>query len=75
MSVKKGGSKKMKRKMKIGGMWLTLEDLKELKSILEVQETTDKEPKGKHLYTSGFDIEYTYKIDDDYDVILEEIRR
>ena len=65
----------MKRKIKIGGMWLTLDDLKELKSILEVQETTDKEPKGKYSYISVSDIEYSYKIDDDYDVILEKIRR
>ena len=65
----------MKRKIKIGGVWLTVENLKELKSILEVQETTDKEPKGEYCYTSDYDIEYIYKIDDDYDVILEEIRR
>lgn len=65
----------MKRKIKIGGTWLTVENLKELESILEIQETTDKEPKGKYFYTSASDIEYNYKIDDDYDVILEEIRR
>lgn len=65
----------MKRMIKIGGMWLTLEDLKELEMILEVQETTDKEPKGRCWYTSDSNIEYNYKIDDDYDVILEEIRR
>lgn len=65
----------MKRKIKIGGAWLTLEDLKELESILEMQETTDKEPKGEYWYTSDSDTEYIYKIDDDYDVILEEIRR
>ena len=65
----------MKRKIKIGGVWLTVEDLKELKSILVLQETTDKEPKGKYCYTSGSDIEYNYKIDEEYDVILEEIRR
>ena len=65
----------MKRKIKIGGVWLTLEDLKELESILEVQETTNKEPKGEYCYTSDSDTEYSYKIDDDYDVILEEIRR
>lgn len=65
----------MKRKIKIGGVWLTLKDLKELKSILELQETTDKEPKGEYSFTSDSDIEYNYKIDDDYDVILEEIRR
>ena len=65
----------MKRKIKIGGVWLTLEDLEELKSILEVQETTDKEPKGEYCYTSDSDIEYSYKIDNEYDVILEEIRR
>lgn len=56
-------------------MWLTLEDLKELKSILETQETTDKEPKGKYSYASNSNIEYNYKIDDDCDVILEGIRR
>ena len=65
----------MKRKIKIGGTWLTVEDLKELKSILEIQETTDKEPKGEYFYTSDSDTEYSYKIDEEYDVILEEIRR
>ena len=65
----------MKRKIKIGSKWLTLEDLKELESILELQETTDKEPKGKYSYTSDYNIEYNYRIDDDYDVILEKIRR
>ena len=65
----------MKRKIKIGGVWLTLKDLKELKSILEVQETTDKEPKGEYCYTSNSNTEYIYKIDEEYDVILEEIRR
>ena len=64
-----------RRKIKISGMWLTLEDLKELESILEVQETTDKEPKGKYCYTSDSDIEYNYKIDEEFDVILEKIRR
>lgn len=65
----------MKQRIKIGGVWLTLEDLKELERILELQETTDKEPKGVYYYISDSDIEYNYKIDDDYDVILEEIRR
>lgn len=65
----------MKRKIKIGGVWLTLEDLKELERILAVQETTDKEPKGVYFYTSDYDTEYSYKIDEEYDVILEKIRR
>ena len=65
----------MKRKIKTGGIWLTVEDLKELESILEVQETTDKEQKGEYCYTSDSDTEYIYKIDEDYDVILEKIRR
>lgn len=65
----------MKRKIKIGGVWLTFEDLKELESILEIQETTDKEPKGEYFYTSDSDIEYNYKIDEEFDVILEKIRR
>lgn len=65
----------MKRKIKIGGTWLTVEDLKELESILELQETTDKEPKGKYSYISDSDIEYNYKIDDEFGVILEKIRR
>lgn len=65
----------MKRFIKIGGVWLTLEDLKELERILEMQETTDKEPKGKYSYTSDSDTKYNYKIDEEYDVILEEIRR
>lgn len=65
----------MKRKIKISGIWLTLEDLKELERILEVQETTDKEQKGEYCYTSDSDIEYNYKIDEEFDVILEKIRR
>lgn len=64
-----------RRKIKIDGIWLTLEDLKELKSILEIQETTDKEPKGKYFYTSDSNTEYKYKIDEEFDVILEKIRR
>lgn len=64
-----------RRKIKIGGVWLTIEDLKELESILEVQETTDKAIKSEYCYTSDSDIEYSYKIDDEFDVILEEIRR
>lgn len=64
----------MKRNIKIGGVWLTLENLKELERILEVQETTDKEPKGEYSYTSD-SIEYIYEIDKEFDVILEEIRR
>lgn len=65
----------MKRNIKIGGVWLTLEDLKELESILSVQETTDKEPKGVYFYTSDSDTEYIYKIDEEYDVILEKIKK
>lgn len=64
----------MKRNIKIGGMWLTLEDLKELERILELQETTDKEPQGEYSYTSDSNTEYIYKIDEEYDVILEKIR-
>lgn len=64
----------MKRKMKIGGMWLTVENLKELTEILETQETTDKEPIGKYCYTSSC-VEYVYKIDKEFDVILKEIIR
>lgn len=49
----------MKRKIKIGCRWLTVEDLKELESILEIQETTDKESKGKYCYISDSDTEYS----------------
>lgn len=65
----------MKRKIKIGGMWITVDDLKELEKILALQETTDKEPKGEYFYTSDSDIEYNYKIDKEFDVILKKIRR
>ncbi len=65
----------MKRKIKIGGAWLALDDLKELESILELQETTDKEPKGEYCYISDSDTKYIYKIDEEFDVTLEEIRR
>lgn len=60
--------------IKIGGVWLFLEDLKELERILEIQETTDKEPRGEYCYTSNSNTEYKYKIDQEFDVILEEIR-
>lgn len=36
----------MKRFIKIGGTWLTVENLKELTELLETQETTDKEDPG-----------------------------
>lgn len=65
----------MKRNMKIGGAWFTLEDLKELERILEIQETTDKEPKGEYYYISDSDTEYFYKINEEYDVILEKIKK
>lgn len=65
----------MKRLIKIGGMWLTVENLKELTELLETQETTDKEQKGEYCYTSNSNTEYNYKIDDEFDVILEKIRR
>ena len=64
-----------RRKIKISGMWLTVEDLKELERILEMQETTDKEQKGEYFYTSDSDTEYNYKIDEEFDIILEKIRR
>lgn len=64
----------MKRKIKIGWMRLTVENLKELTELLEVQETTDKESKGEYSYTSNSNTEYNYRIDDEFDVILEEIR-
>lgn len=64
-----------RRKIKIGSTWLTVENLKELTALLETQETTDKEPKGKYIYTSDSDTEYKYKIDEEFDVILEGIRR
>lgn len=53
-----------RRKIKIGSTWLTVENLKELTALLETQETTDKEPKGKYIYTSDSDTEYKYKIDE-----------
>lgn len=63
-----------RRKMKIGGIWLTLDDLKELEKILEMQETTDKGQKGKYCCIPD-DTKYYYEIDEEYDVILVEIRR
>lgn len=64
----------MKRKIKVGGVWLTLKDLKQLESILEIQETTDKEQKGKYCCIPD-DTKYYYEIDEEFDVILEKIRR
>lgn len=74
MSVKKRRITKMKRKIKIGSYWLTVENLETLKRLLEIQETTDKDMKGGYIFSDEKN-EYYYRIDEEYDVILEEIRR
>lgn len=62
----------MKRKMKIGDYWLTVKQLETLKSLLEVQETTDKQEVGEYsLNDDGFTIDYA--IDDEYDIIIDGI--
>lgn len=62
----------MKCKIKIGGMWLTVENLKELTELLETQETTDKEePGGYCIFGANYD--YEIRVSKDYDLILEEV--
>ena len=63
-----------RRKMKIGGMWLTVENLKELTELLETQETTDKEDHGSYCIF-GEHHDYEIRVDKDYDLILEEVTR
>ena len=64
--------KKMKRFIKIGDMWLTVENLKELTELLETQETTDKEdPGGYCIFRENYD--YEIRVNKDYDLILEEV--
>lgn len=61
-----------RRKIKIGGMWLTVENLKELTELLETQETTDKEaPGGYCIFGENYD--YEIRVNKDYDLILEEV--
>ena len=60
------------RKIKIGWFWLTKEILDSFISMLKVQETTDKLCPGDYtVYEHGYVIEY--KIDDEYDIILESV--
>ena len=62
-----------RRKIKIGGMWLTVENLKELTALLETQETTDKEDPGSYcIFSENYD--YEIRVDKDYDLILEELQ-
>ena len=64
----------MKRKIKIGGMWLSVENLKELTELLETQETTDKEDPGCYcIFSENYD--YEIIVNKDYDIILEEVTR
>lgn len=64
----------MKRFIKIGGMWLTVENLKELTELLETQETTDKEdPGGYCIFGENYD--YEIRVNKDYDLILEDVTR
>lgn len=64
----------MKRFIKIGGMWLTVENLKELTELLETQETTDKEDPGVYcIYRENCD--YEIRVNKDYDLILEGVER
>lgn len=63
----------MKRFIKIGGMWLTVENLKELTELLETQETTDKEdPGGYCIFSENYD--YEIRVNKDYDLILEGVQ-
>ena len=64
----------MKRKIKIGGMWLTVENLKELTELLKTQETTDKEAPGGYCIL-GENYDYDIRVNKDYDLILEEVTR
>lgn len=64
----------MKRFIKIGGMWLTVENLKELTELLEKQETTDKEdPDSYCIFGENYD--YEIRVNKDYDLILEGVTR
>lgn len=64
----------MERNIKIGGMWLTVENLKELTGLLETQETTDKEdPGGYCIFGENYD--YEIRVNKDYDIILEDVVR
>lgn len=63
-----------RRKAKIGGVWLTVENLKDLTELLETQETTDKEEPGGYCIF-GENCDYEIRVDKDYDLILEEVTR
>ena len=53
---------------------LTPNALRKLSYIVENQNTTDKEEPGEYVYNGENDIQYFYTIDEDYDVVLTEIR-
>ena len=60
--------------LKIKGIELNREQLKELAELLAIQETTDKEEAGSQIELSTEAGTYNYVIDKDYNIILKSIK-
>lgn len=60
------------RMIKLKEDWYCIHELKDYIKLLEKQETTDKDKPGEYVLDGSFT--YTYKIDDEYDIIMEESR-
>lgn len=60
--------------VKIKGIELNKEQLLELVSILEVQETSDKEEVGAQIELEADSGVFNYKIDKEYNIILKSVK-
>lgn len=60
--------------VKIKGLELNKEQLLELVSILEVQETTDKEEIGSQIELEADSGTFNYKVDKEYNIVLKSVK-
>ena len=62
----------MKREIKIGKFWLGVNELETILKLLRNQETTDKDDIGMYVLSDN-DYDIHYRIDSNYDVIIDRI--
>ena len=65
----------MKKYVKFKGkkLWLSIEDLKDIISILEVQETTDRDTEGSFIWMDGSKT-ICYYVNKDCDIVITELK-
>lgn len=65
----------MNHKLFLDGTFiLTAEQLQELATIVEQQNTTDRDEQGDYISNCDYGT-YHYRIDEDYDVILVKVEK